>query len=51
MLRLRPFFIAENICTHRIGAIQGVCVSCDQPVEIQTLKFDMEKRRIENDSC
>ena len=45
MLRIRPFFIAEDICTHRIGSIGGVCVSCEQPVEIHSINFERYERK------
>ena len=44
MLRIRPFFIAADICTHRIGTIGGVCVTYEQPVEIQPINFEMPRR-------
>ncbi len=47
MLRLRPFFMADDICTHQIGTIQGVCVSCEHPVTITPLKFERYQRKNE----
>ncbi len=47
MQRLRPFFMAPDICTHSIGTIQGVCVSCEQPVEITPINFERYERKNE----
>lgn len=44
MLRIRPFFIAEDICTHRIGSIEGVCVTCGQLAQINPINFEPYKR-------
>ena len=44
MIRLRPFFMAENICMHRIGTIEGICVTCEQPIRIQPINFENKNK-------